>query len=73
MDIFQFLEAKRLWSEGNAEDQRNLSNAESATFWRGRALSYQEIAGALRSGIVTQDGILKLDLSSVESGEASDG
>ena len=65
MDVLQYLEIKRSQCEANAEDQRHLAKPESANFWHGRALSFQEVSGALRSGIVTKEGIEKLDLSSI--------
>lgn len=63
MDVLHYLEVKRQTCEENAQDQKRLGNDESAKWWEGRAISFQEVHGALSSGIVTKDGTVKLDLS----------
>ena len=63
MDVLEYLENKSLWCEKNRDDQSQLGNETSANFWHGRALSFQEIAGALTDGIVTPEGITRLDLT----------
>ena len=61
MDALLYLERKRSWCAQNSEDQRQLGNADSACFWHGRSLSYQDVLDAVRSGVVTPEGIVRLD------------
>lgn len=63
MDIELYLFTKQSHCETNAADQRHLGNPASAAYWQGRALSYKDMLDALKSGIITQDGIVKLDFS----------
>ncbi|MEP3668227.1 MAG: hypothetical protein ABJN42_15995 [Roseibium sp.] len=72
MHAKHFLTVKHSQAEQNAEDQRNLSNPETATYWSGRAAAYKEMLEAINKGVVTPEGITRLSFDGLEPHEPYD-
>ena len=71
MNLTLILKRKLAWAEENAENERRLGHDANAVFWKGRALSYQDVLGMVQEGlVVTSSGIEPVTFPTNPTGEA---
>lgn len=60
MDLRDYLKESQAACERNQAANAADGNESSATYWKGRALSFQAVLSAVESGVVTEAGTVRL-------------